>query len=242
MRGGVSSQKSFNPRDLKRFGLEYKKSRITVLSDRDLRREALEFLENVYDEFERYCRREPFFLTSYYPLKVDETAPRIAILMADAGERAGVGPMAAVAGAFSEEVGKYLLHKGAKEVIVENGGDIFMEVRDERVVGVYAGSSEFSDRIGFRVVPEETPLAICTSSSSVGHSISLGDSDAVSVVAKSCPLADAAATAIGNEVKGSSGMEKGLRRASEIIGVEGALLIRGNEMGTFGKLPEIVRT
>ncbi len=236
----MSSQKSLNPGDLKRFKLEYKQTKLTVLSDKDLERGTAEFLEHMYNELERYCQREPFFSISYYPLKVDEHAPETVKLMIDAGERAGVGPMASVAGMFSEQLGNLLLRKGATEVIVENGGDVFLKIKEERTVRVYAGSSKFSNKIGFRVSPDKTPLAICTSSSSVGHSISLGDSDAVSVVAKSCPLADAAATSIGNEVKGSKGIKKGLKRARQIKEIDGVLILRDNELGVWGKLPEIV--
>jgi len=237
---GVSSQESINSGDLSKFELEYKHTRITVLSDRNLKDEAMGFLERVYNELERYCHRDGFFLISYHPVEVDENAPEIVRLMAKAGERAGVGPMASVAGMFSEQIGRFLLKNGATEVIVDNGGDIFLKIRSERVVGIYAGNSKFSNRIGFKINPDETPLAVCTSSSSVGHSISLGDSDAVSVVARSCPLADAAATSIGNEVRGLNGIRKGLKRAREIKGVNGVLILRGNELGSWGKLPEII--
>jgi ApbE superfamily uncharacterized protein (UPF0280 family) len=240
MRGSVSSKKSLDPRDLREFRLEYKQTRINVHSDRDLKEETVEFLEDTYNELERYCQREPLFLVSYDPVKIDGNAPKVVKIMAHAGEAASVGPMAAVAGMFAEQVGSFLLEKGATEVIAENGGDVFLKISEERVVGVYAGNSKFSRRIGFRVKPDETPLAVCTSSSSVGHSISLGDSDAVSVVAKSCPLADAAATSIGNQVKGSNGIERGLRKAREIKGIYGVLILRGDELGSWGKLPELV--
>jgi len=241
MRRGVSSQKSINSGDLSKFELEYKHTKITVLSDRDLGNEAMEFLERAYNELDRYCQKDPLFLISYYPVNVDENPPEIVRLMANSAKKAAVGPMASVAGTFSEQIGKFLLENGATEIIVDNGGDIFLKIKKERIIGIYAGNSKFSNKIGFKINPDETPMAICTSSSSVGHSISLGDSDAVSVVAKSCPLADAAATSIGNEVKGLNGMKKGLKKAREIKGIKGVLILRGNELGTWGKLPEIIR-
>lgn len=236
----MSPQKPIYPGDLKRFELSYKQTSVVVFSDLDIASEVLEFLEGRYDELEAYCLKEPLFLLSYDPVGSRKKSPTIVEMMAAAAEKAEVGPMAAVAGAFSELVGGFLLEKGAREVLVENGGDIFMKSERDRIVGVYAGDSVFSNRIGFRVRPEQTPMAVCTSSSSVGHSVSLGDSDAVSVVAESCPLADAAATSIGNHVRGDEGISLGLKRAQGIKGIKGTLIIQGGEMGFWGELPEIV--
>lgn len=236
----MSPKKSLDSGSLKKSELKYKQTSITVFCDLDIKSEVTEFLEDRYDELEAYCSRNPIFLVSYDPIKVEENAPDIVRRMADAGGKAGVGPMAAVAGTFSELVGRFLLENGAEEVIVENGGDIFLKLEEERTVGLYAGNSIFSNRIGFKIIPEQTPLAICTSSSSVGHSVSLGDSDAVSVFAESGALADAAATSIGNRVKGVDGINLGLRGAEKIKGITGVVIIRGDEMGFLGKLPEIV--
>ncbi len=223
------------------FNLNYKNSSIRAICDRDLKERAQQELERLYNELERYLQEEPFFLSSYEPLKAEKNSPGIARIMSFASEKAGVGPMAAVAGTFSELLGNYLLNNGAKEVIVENGGDIFLRLREEKLVGIYSGRSEFSGRIALRVKPGSTPLGICTSSASVGHSISLGESDSVTVVAESCPLADSAATAIANEVRGPDGIRYGILTAEGIDGIQGVLIIRGKELGTYGILPEIVR-
>jgi len=223
------------------FSLKYKNSLIEIICDRDLQERAQQELERLYNELERYLQEEPFFLSSYEPLKAGKNSPEIVRIMALAAEQVGVGPMAAVAGTFAELLGRYLLKEGASEAIVENGGDIFLQLRKERLVGIYAGSSEFSNKIALKVKSESAPLGICTSSGSVGHSISLGKADSVTVVAESCPLADAAATAIANQVKGNKGIQKGIEAAGKIKGIQGALIIKGKELGTWGILPEIVR-
>lgn len=199
-------------------------------------------MESLYADLTSYISRDPFFQISYAPVKVSGNPPTIVRLMAEAAEKAGVGPMAAVAGAFSQLTGEFILEKcGAREVIVENGGDIFLKLNEARIIGVHAGPSPLSDKIGFEVKPWETPLGVCTSSASVGPSISLGDSDAVTVFAKSAALADAAATAVGNKVKGAGGIKKGIAQVKKIKGVRGVLIIRGGEMGVWGKLPKIVK-
>jgi ApbE superfamily uncharacterized protein (UPF0280 family) len=143
--------------------------------------------------------------------------------------------MAAVAGAMAEWVSKDLL-KLSKEVIVENGGDIFLATSRERTVGIYAGDSPLSLKIGILVKPEETPLGICTSSGTVGPSLSFGRSDAVCILSKSSALADAAATSVGNVVKEKKDIELGLERGKEIEGILGILIIVGEKMGVWGNI------
>ena len=107
-----------------------------------------------------------------------------------AAQAAGVGPMAAVAGALAEQVGQRLL-KSTSEVIIENGGDIFIGARQILTVGVYAGGSPLSLKLGLRIDPAKGIRGICTSSGTVGHSLSFGKADAVCVLSDSCALADA---------------------------------------------------
>ena len=227
--------------NLERFELNYRNSRMVVLSDKNLRNEAQKELEKNYLLLEDYIRKEPFFMLSYEPFRVEADAPKIAMAMSNAAEKANVGPMASVAGAFSEIVMNSLLNRGARNAIVDNGGDISLTTTNEIYVGIYAGSSPFSGKIALRIKPELTPLGICTSSGSVGHSISLGNSDAVVVVAKSTPLADAAATSIGNVVKGKNAIMKGIKGAKRIKHISGVIIIKGKEIGVYGKLPEIIK-
>jgi ApbE superfamily uncharacterized protein (UPF0280 family) len=177
----------------------------------------------------------PEFQKSLVPLTKDPYAPEIVKEMILASQLAHVGPMAAVAGAMAEWVSKDLL-KLSKEVIVENGGDIYLATSKERIIGIYAGNSALSLKIGIVISPEESPLGVCTSSGTVGPSLSFGKADAVCILSKSAALADAAATSVGNIVKEKKDIELGLERGKEIEGVLGMLIIVGEKVGVWGNV------
>jgi len=155
--------------------------------------------------------------------------------MCQAAAAAKVGPMAAVAGAIAQFVGVSLLTK-TRELIVENGGDLFLVTSRARKVLIYAGKSPFSNRIALLTPGDGQPRGICTSSGTVGPSLSFGRADAAVIVARDALLADAAATAVANRVKEAAEIEKGIERAMAIPGVEGVLLIVGDKMGACGKI------
>ncbi|MBC7324461.1 MAG: UPF0280 family protein, partial [Moorella sp. (in: Bacteria)] len=141
---------------------------------------------------EEYIRQEPAFARALTPYEVAPTAPPVVREMARAGMMAGVGPMAAVAGAIAECVGRTLA-RYSKDVIVENGGDIFLRSTRIRRIGIFAGKSPLSYRLALEIRPDFSPLGICTSSGTVGHSLSFGKADAVVVLSPSAALADAVA-------------------------------------------------
>ena len=143
--------------------------------------------------------------------------------------------MAAVAGAMAELVGKKLLDF-SPEVIVENGGDIFMKISKRRRIGIFAGNSPFTDKLALEIDPGETPLGICTSSGTVGPSLSLGSTDATIVTSRSAALADAAATAVGNLVKMADDVQGALDYGKGIKGVRGIVIIVGDKMGAWGEI------
>ncbi len=184
---------------------------------------------------EQYLQHNPQIASALKPCLVEPDAPPLLLEMVRAGNLAGVGPMAAVAGAIAEAVGSYLL-KLAEEVIVENGGDLFIKVKEPVTIGIQAGSSIFSGKLSLQVEPERTPLGICTSSGTVGPSISFGHADAAVAVAPSTALADAAATALGNLVKEESDLEKAIRFAQKIEGLTGALLLIGDRIAAWGDI------
>jgi len=159
--------------------------------------------------------------------------------MLAAGSEAGIGPMAAVAGAIAEFVGNRL-QVLSEELIIENGGDIFLKSRQERCVAVFAGDSPLSGRVALKIAPSDRPSGICTSSGTVGHSLSFGRADAVCILSESPTLSDAAATAVGNVVKAKADISLGIERAQSIRGVQGVLIIIGDRLGLWGKM-EIVR-
>ena len=182
---------------------------------------------------EGYIQRFPEFVRTLEPWPEDLMAPPIVQDMILAGHRAGVGPMAAVAGAVAERVGRSLLG-ATDQIIVENGGDIFIQARDPLTVAVYAGRSPLSLAIGLEVDSAGRPSAVCTSSGTVGHSLSRGLADAVCVLSGSCALADAAATAIGNRVRAKADIQSAIGWGRTIGGVEGILVIIDDGMGVWG--------
>jgi len=184
---------------------------------------------------EEYIRKDPDFVWALKPHRLLPDAPEIARVMAEAAEKAGVGPMAAVAGAIAEAVGKPLV-KLSRDVIVENGGDIFLSSGTVRRVGIFAGESALSGRVALEVRPEETPLGICTSSGKVGPSLSFGKTDAVVILSRSAALADAVATACGNIVQTADDLEKALDLAAGIDGVKGAVIIIDGRLAARGKV------
>jgi len=184
---------------------------------------------------EAYIKQDPVFLKTLKPHRVLEGAPEIASSMARAASAAGVGPMAAVAGAFADLVGR-LLTRYSRDVVVENGGDIYLKSTRKRRVGIYAGESPLSNRVALEILPEHTPTGVCTSSGTVGHSVSLGRADAAVILASSATLADAVATAAGNFAQTAEDIEKALAFARTIPGVSGAVLICGENLGAWGKV------
>jgi uncharacterized protein len=193
-------------------------------------------------ELEAYIAQRPDFLTSLVPLSADAAAPDLAAAMIAASRAAGVGPMAAVAGAVAAAIGADLEAEfGCREIIVENGGDLWLRFERELDISVFAGSSPLSERVGVGVLPELSPLGLCTSSGTVGPSLSLGRADAAMVAVRAGPLsgalADAWATAVGNAVRDPSEIEAALdlvEGRSEIVSV---LVIAGGRMGIRGRLP-----
>ncbi|MBP1711906.1 MAG: hypothetical protein H6Q42_109 [Deltaproteobacteria bacterium] len=144
-------------------------------------------------------------------------------------------PMAAVAGAMAEFVGRDLLGE-SPEVIVENGGDLFIQLSRELKIAIFAGPSPLSMRVGLKISESAKGLGVCTSSGTVGPSLSFGRADAVCILSPSAALADAAATAVGNVVKSAGDLTTGLETAQSIEGVTGAVLIVGEKMGAWGKV------
>lgn len=221
--------------DLVSFGVTIKETDLYIRARKNLRSKAERLAEKYRRILERYIERYPDFLTTLEPFSPGDNAPMIVKEMVEAAVAAGVGPMAAVAGAIAECVGRELLEY-SPEVIVENGGDIFMKSLSQRTVSIYAGKSPLSNKIALEIAPEDTAVGICTSSGTVGHSLSFGKADAVVIVSPSTSLADAVATATGNLVKTEEDIQIGLDFSEKIPGVKGALIIINDKMGVHGDL------
>lgn len=224
------------PGDLVSFEVRIRETDLQILAGKDLRGKASDAVFKYRSQLESYIARHPEFVTALTPLPTDPTAPPIVKTMLAAGQAAEVGPMAAVAGAIAEYVGLDLLAAGAGEVVVENGGDIYFCRRQESVVGIFAGTSPLSNRVGLKIPASRMPIGICTSSGTVGHSLSLGEADSVTVLARDTALADAVATLAGNAVLPGQSLEPALAKASAVPGVLGVVIIRGEELGAWGEV------
>ena len=218
-----------------------KESDCTIISDKPRSIEAAkESIRRNYLELELYVRTNPKFLHTLTPIPAPNK-PLVAKLMAEAAEKAGVGPMAAVAGAIADLAVQDMLATGCKVAVVEDGGEI-SAIADQPVdVAVAAGEEPLSKRFGFRLT--EFPIGVATSSGRFSHALSFGDAEAAVVFCKNAALADAAATAVGNEVKGETkeGIQAGINKALLIKGVEGAMIVYREEVGTVGKIPQIIK-
>ncbi len=184
---------------------------------------------------ESYISIHPEFQRSLVPLSLLPGAPSIAVTMSKAAWQAGVGPMAAVAGAFAETIGRKLKTM-VKQIIVENGGDIYIDSSLPRLVSVFAGQSQFSHKIAIRIYPEESPLGICTSSGTVGPSLSFGKADAVVIKALNISLADAVATGAANRIQTKDDFMLAIEYVKKIPGVSGILTVKDDKLGAWGNI------
>ncbi len=212
-----------------------KETDLFIFAEKDIKSIAEEIVKKYRTEIEDYIKHKPEFMTSLEPIDHDPEADDIIKEMIRTTKLAGVGPMASVAGAIAAFTGNELLAH-SKQIIIENGGDIFIKSDKVRTVAVYAGDSPLSNKIFIKIKPKDTPVGICTSSGTVGHSLSFGKADACVIIAKSAILADAVATATCNRIKGKKDIAPSLEFAISIKGVKGAVAILGKNLGSIGNV------
>jgi ApbE superfamily uncharacterized protein (UPF0280 family) len=192
-------------------------------------------------KLEAYVKTNPTFLCTLKPVAVPRE-PLVTTLMAEAAEKAKVGPMAAVAGVLADLAVKEMLSAGCEVAIVENGGEVSAVSNESIDVAVAAGDAPLSKRFGFRL--KEFPIGVATSSGRFSHAFSFGDAEAATVFCKNAGLADAAATAVCNVVKGEdhqAAIQIGISKALSIEGVKGVLVVYKGFTGTAGKIPKIIK-
>lgn len=215
---------------------------LQILTDKPLDKDFVkERIRSYRWDIENYIAKDRRFLAALKPLAVELNAPKIIKEMAKQSKKANVGPMAAVAGAVAEFLGKDLLKKGYQDVILENGGDVFLKTRKIRTIGLYAGRSNLWNRLSLRIKPQDTPLGICSSSGTIGHSLSFGAADSVIILSKSAALADAVATACGNRVRSKEDLQGALDFAKLIKGVLGVVIIIKNHLVSRGEVIELLK-
>jgi len=228
-------------KDLFRGAFEFKETRGIIISDSGsaIATAAASLKEN-REKLEKYIREHPKFLYSLQPVQADD-GPPVARLMAEAAEKADVGPMAAVAGVLADLAVEDMLLEGAHVAVVENGGEV-SAVSDRPInTALLAGDNFLSRKIGFRL--ENFPVGVATSSGVFSHALSFGDAEAVTIFAKNAGLADAAATAVGNLIKGNDPREaikRGIDKALSIEGVRGVFIVYRGTVGKAGQVPKII--
>jgi ApbE superfamily uncharacterized protein (UPF0280 family) len=221
---------------------DFRETRCTIIADEETAiKAAVESIKRNRQQLETYASAHPKFLWTLKPVPVP-AEPLVAKLMAEAVAKANVGPMAAVAGVIADLAVKDLLTLGCEVAVVEDGGEVSAVSNVPVNVAVAAGDEPLSKRFGFRL--EEFPIGVATSSGRFSHALSFGDAEAATIFCRNAGLADAAATAVGNAVKGEdsgAAIERGIATAKSIQGVEGALILYRGNVGTWGKIPQIIK-
>lgn len=198
-------------------------------------------------QLKNYISRNNDFLINMDPIvNYPKNVPLIIETMYESSIKADVGPMACVAGTISELSLNYLIKNDSKYSIVENGGDVALINNKKVLCGIYSNNEILGNNIAFEIRPQRKILGVCTSSGKIGHSISFGESDSVTIISNSPSIADGLATRIANEVKGETSEDK-VVNASEFSEnfkefYKGILIISGENVATIGKLPKIVET
>ncbi len=228
-------RKRVNARDLVSFRVVVQETDLWVSADRRLEEETRDLILVHRYQLERYIQSHPNFLTTLQPYPEDPYAPSLVKEMIEVTRGVGVGPMASVAGAIAQYVARGL-QQWTDQVIVENGGDIFLKANRPVTVSIFAGESPLSGKIGVMIPKENMPMGICSSSATVGHSLSMGVADLVCLLSSSAVLADGAATALGNRIKSKTELEKIASWADQIKGISGGLVIVGDKMATWGEM------
>jgi len=218
---------SFKDTHLKVYGSEYDKITEVIVQERK--------------KLEAYILRHPEFKNALSPIALLPEAPEIAQKMAKASTATGLGPMASVAGTLAQIGVEAAKEAGCNEAIVENGGDMYIMSPTLVTIGIYAGKNSIGAQLAFQLTPEELPLAICSSSSKMGHSLSLGDCELATVIAKDAALADSVATLTCNSISIETEVELVLDKVGQIEGIRGILVVKNSKIGLWGNLPKLVR-
>lgn len=221
--------------DLVSFHVAVKQTDLWVSAEANLEQETKGLVFGCRQKLESYINAHPEFATSLSPWPDDPYAPSIAKEMIRVTRDLAVGPMSSVAGAIAQYVADGLM-EFTGQVIVENGGDIFIRAGRPVTVAILAGNSPLNEKFGLLIPERQMPLGVCTSSATVGHSLSTGIADAACILSPSGALADGAATAVGNRIRQKADLEKVGKWSNNIRGIIGGVLIVDDRMATWGDI------
>lgn len=199
-------------------------------------------VRRLWNELEQFISLYPQFAHALQPLSViPENPPESVRRMIEASQAANVGPMAAVAGTFAQLAAHAGQESGDGETIIENGGDVFLYIQQPLSLGLWIGPASPFRQLAFMIEPADSPLAVCSSSSSLGHSMSFGSCDLFTVFSRDASLADAAATACCNRVHTHHDLQAAVETAVGISTIEGAVAIKGDKLAMAGATPQLIR-
>lgn len=227
--------RSLSAPDLQKFRIVIGESDLWILSSHDICDEIRQLLRLYRRQLKEFIYQFPVFQTTLEPYPVSSEAPELVRRMSEAGAKVMVGPMASVAGAIAGLIGENIDGE-IPDLIIENGGDIYLRSTVERRIAVFAGNSPVSMKIALKVSPMPDGIGICTSAGTVGPSLSLGKADATVIISPDVALADAAATAVGNMITKTSDLWPAIDFAKEIPGITGVLLIKDDKIAAWGEL------
>ena len=198
--------------------------------------DAYAMLVDLRRTMDAYLLMDPQYKASLTPYDAGLEAPSILKKMSKVSHKTGIGPMSAVAGAVALRVAEFLKAQfDVKEVIVENGGDIYAQAHSDMDIAVFAGQSPLSEKIGLHIPAADFPLGICTSSGTVGPSLSLGRADAVMIVCRDVLLADSYATAMANRIQSVNDLQPVIDRIQNIPDILGAIAVKDDRLAICGQ-------
>ena len=232
-----SYRSRFSDDERRWFCVKFLESDLWIGVDRGSYRASMEadayaMLVDLRRQMDAYLLMDPAYKAALTPYDAGLEAPEILKEMSRVSHKTGIGPMSAVAGAVAKKVAEFL---GTNEVIVENGGDIYAQAASDMDISVFAGQSPLSEKIGLHIPAASFPLGICTSSGTVGPSLSLGRADAVMIVCKDVMLADSYATAMANRIKTVNDLQPVIDRISDIPEILGAIAVKDDRMAITGQ-------
>ncbi len=222
------------------FTVAYKETDLWIGIDPNSFQESIpEFTESrirtLRESMDNYLKYDPDYATVLVSYEAKVNAPTIFQKMSKVTRQSGIGPMSAVAGAVASQIAKEIKEKyKVQEIIVENGGDIYADIQKDIDIAVFAGTSPLSEKVGLTIRAEYTPLGICTSSGTVGPSLSFGKADAVMIICKDCALADTYATAFANEVQTADDIAPCIEKIGKIKDILAAICIKDDKIGIHG--------
>ncbi len=220
------------------FRIVVKETDLYILGERDLSSKARDYVLYLRNQIETYILKYPRFKDTLVPFSDDPFAPPIVKLMIQSTKPFSVGPMASVAGAIAELLGKYLVQYSSN-LVIENGGDLFIarSIKDIPIsVRLHSGIKKIDENLKLAINIDLTSFGICSSSATIGHSLSFGKANLVVVLSPSPAFADGAATALCNRIKLASDIEPSINWLSTHPQIKGILIIYKDKIGIWGAM------